>query len=200
MTFVLVHVLVSSDLALSLVPGWSSGSFPAYHVVSAFQGGVATTVIALWLRKQRNRETFHACARLLLALALLWFYFTWSELLTYWYGQTPAELDLLSLLMFGATLPLFVAAASLCCIVPIALLIWNPIRASAAATTAIACAILVGLFLDRVRIYVAAWSVAGPVRERFEPIAALPMPGPPELALAVILPLATIGLLIGALR
>ena len=83
MTFVLVHTLVSSDFALSLVPEWSSGSFPAYLVVSAFEGGVATTVLALALLRHAGhavpRETFHACARLLLALALLWFYFIWSE-------------------------------------------------------------------------------------------------------------------------
>ena len=120
MTFVLVQTLVGSDFALSLVPGWSSGSFPAYHVVSAFEGGVATTVLALALLRHAGhavpRATFNACARLLLALALLWFYFIWSEFLTYWYGRSPAELELLTLLMFGpSSLPAFAAAAVLCC-------------------------------------------------------------------------------------
>jgi hypothetical protein len=164
MQFVLLHVLVASDFALSLVPGWSSGNFPAYHAISALQGGVATTVLLLALVSRGGqrvpRESFHACARLLLALALLWFYFTWSEFLTYWYGRTPQELELLSVLMFGPTsLPLFVVSACLCCLVPVALLIWNPIRGSVAGTTLVAALVVIGLYVDRIRIFSAAWSV-----------------------------------------
>jgi hypothetical protein len=167
MTFVLVQTLVSSDFALSLVTGWSSGSFPPYLVVSAFEGGVATTVLALALLHHAGhavpRETFNACARLLLALALLWFYFIWSEFLTYWYGRLPEELELLTLLMLGpSSLLAFVAAALLCCLLPVALLIWNPIRGSVMGTTLVAALVVLGLLIDRVRVFSVAWSVVTP--------------------------------------
>ena len=188
MTFVLLHVLVASDFALSLVPGWSSGNFPAYHAVSALQGGVATTVLLLALVSRAGqpvpRETFHACARLLLALALLWFYFTWSELLTYWYGRTPQELELLAVLMFGPTsLPLFVVSACLCCVIPIVLLIWNPIRGSVAGTTLVAALVVIGLYVDRIRIFSVAWSVA----VQPGPLEAVVLVGVPALALLLAL-------------
>ena len=78
MLAVFLHLLVASDLALSLVPGWHSAVIPAYHVVSGFEAAVALVVLTLaFLRPDTPMapETFRACAKLLLALALLWFYF-----------------------------------------------------------------------------------------------------------------------------
>ena len=49
----------------------------------------------------------------LLALSLLYFYFTWAEFLTYWYGRTPEEVWLLGLLMFGSYAGLFYPAFAL---------------------------------------------------------------------------------------
>src|SRR5919199_2735411 len=44
---VFVHLLVASDLALSLVPGWHSAVMPAYQVVSAYEAAVALAVVGL---------------------------------------------------------------------------------------------------------------------------------------------------------
>ena len=205
MTFVFVQLLVSSDLALSLVPGWGSANFPAYHAVSALEAGVATGVLSLAvLRRSAERvhpDVFHACAKLLLALALLWFYFTWSELLTLWYGRTPAEQTVLELLMFGPSLPLFFGAGLLSCVIPVGLLIWNPIRRSPAGTTAAAACVLVGTLLDRLRIELAAWSVVGPVRDRLDDIPArLPTPDLLDITILVGLPAAAVLVYLLALR
>jgi hypothetical protein len=165
LVFVFVQLLVSSDLAMSLVPGWASANFPAYHAVSSFELGVAATVLVIALVRRRPGlskriplQTFQACAKLLLALALLWFYFTWSEFLTYWYGRTPAEQGLLALLMFGPGLPAFAISAALCCVVPVAVLIWGPVRRSIRSVTIVAGLVVVGCTADRLRIYLAAWS------------------------------------------
>src|SRR5205085_8510858 len=108
MLFTYVHLVVVSDLAMSLVPAWGSANMPPYQVVTSLEGGVAVALVALaaarrfgGLQRYVGRDTFHAAAKLLLALALLWFYLFWSELLTYWYGRTPDEQHLLELLMFG---------------------------------------------------------------------------------------------------
>jgi hypothetical protein len=207
MLLVFAHLLTSSDLAMSLVPGWASANFPAFHVVSGLEGGVATTVLLLaalrrfgGLGERIPRRTFHACGRLLLALALLWFYFTWSELLTYWYGRTPAELDLLALLMFGPTLPLFLAAAALSFLAPVLLLMWNPIRAGVAGPTLASALIVVGTFVDRVRVYVPAWAVAGPVRDRLAELPPLPPPGVPDWLVMLGVPASALLLVLLALR
>lgn len=188
MALVFVHLLVTSDLGMSLVPGWQSANFPAYHAVSALEGGVATTVVGLavlrgpgGLGERVPRTVFHACAKLLLALALLWFYFSWAEFLTYWYGRTPAEQDLIALLMFGSSRVLYVGAALGTFVLPVALLIWNPIRASVRGATVAAALILVGTLLDRVRVYASAWTVAGPVSERMAVVPPLVPPSLPDV-------------------
>jgi hypothetical protein len=184
LALVFTHLVVTSDLAMSLVPGWQSANFPAYHAVSAFEAGIASVVIGLPLvgKSAERRATFHVCGKLLLALALLWFYFSWSEFLTYWYGRTPPEQDLITLLMAQ---PLYLGAALGCCVLPFLILLWNSARASPAGVTAAAALIVAGTLLDRVRVFVPAWAVAGPVRERLEAIPAVPTPTLADLLVLV---------------
>jgi hypothetical protein len=183
LALVFAHLVVSSDLAMSLVPGWQSANFPAYHAVSAFEAGIASVVVGLAvMHKGAARATFHACGKLLLALALLWFYFSWSEFLTYWYGRTPAEQDLIALLMGQ---PLYVGAALGCCALPFLILLWNSLRASPAGVTLAAALIVLGTLLDQVRVFVPAWAVAGPVRERLEATPAMPVPTLADLLILV---------------
>lgn len=197
----LVHLLVASDLALSLVPHWTSAVIPPYHAISGVQGGVAATVLALGvLRRSAGPErveasTFHACGLILLALALIWFWFVWSELLTFWYGRLPHEQWLLALLMFGPSLLPFLVAFGLCFLLPTILLIWNPIRNSVRGPIAVAALTLVGLLADRVRIFGAAWSVAGPALPHdapLPPLPAFPLPGLLDLLVVIGIPAAVL--------
>ncbi|MGH2356296.1 MAG: hypothetical protein ACRDI2_04860 [Chloroflexota bacterium] len=181
MLFTFVHLLVSSDLALSLVPGWASAVIPPYHALSGLQAGVAATVLALaalrrvgGLAPYADIAPFRAAAKLLLALSLLVFWFIWSEFLTLWYGRMPEERRTLALLMFGPYVLPFVLSLSLNVLCPLVLLIWNPVRESIAGVTLVAGLVVAGNYLDRVRIYVAAWSVAGPVH-----VGEIPEPLPP---------------------
>lgn len=163
--YVLVSLVVASDFGLSLVPGWRSAVLPATLGVSGLQAGLAVTVLAAAALRRvgRWREavepgTFQAAGKLLLAFALLWFYFWWSEFLTYWYGRTPEERWLLGLFMFGPYLGPFLGAFLLAFLLPTALLVWNPIRNSVAGVAIAAGLTLAGLLFDRVRLFVAAWS------------------------------------------
>jgi molybdopterin-containing oxidoreductase family membrane subunit len=199
--YVFLHLLVASDLALSLVPGWHSAIFPASQAVSGLASGLALSLLALAALERFGRPDrppdpapYQAAGKLLLAFALLWFYFWWSEFLTYWYGRTLAEQWLLSLLMFGPPFGLFLAAFTLNFLLPTALLIWNPIRQSWAGPTLAAGLILAGTLLDRLRVYGAAWSVA----DSAEPAAVLPAVRPPDLLDLALLfgPLAAVLLLV----
>jgi molybdopterin-containing oxidoreductase family membrane subunit len=185
---VFMHLLIASDFAMSLVPGWNSAVFPGYHAVTSFQAALATTLLlAAALRRFGGLEryigldAFWSAAKPMLALSLLFFYFTWSEFLIPWYGRKPEEMFVLETMMFGPRLALFVLAFLLCFVLPFALLIWNPIRVSINGPTFVAALILVGNFIDRMRIYGAAWSVAGPVDQHLEhPPPAVP-PGSVEI-------------------
>jgi hypothetical protein len=205
--FVFVNLLVSSDLAMSLVPDWQSATLPAFQAVAGFAGGIAATVVALAvarrggpLERYATRDAFHAAAKLLLALALLYFYFTWCELLTYWYGRQPAEAWLLGLLVVRASALPFLLAFGLSCVVPFLLLLWNPIRGSIAGATVAAALMLVGLFVDRVRLYVAAWQMAGPIGAAPDALPPFPAPGLLDALVMVGLPAAVLLLYLLALR
>lgn len=170
MVLVFVHVFTISDLAISLVPGWRSAIMPPYHGVSGLQGGLASVILIAGalrrfggLDRYIGLDVFWGASKILLGLSLLFFYFTWAELLTNWYGRTLDEQFLQDLLMFGPYLWLFIFSFSFNFVLPLGLLIWNPIRVSIRGPIAVAAIIFVGNLIDRVRIYVASWSVAGPV-------------------------------------
>jgi molybdopterin-containing oxidoreductase family membrane subunit len=192
MWFTFVHLFLVSDLAMSLVPGWKSAVFPGYHEISSLQAGVATTLIGLYLLRRFGHleryigvDPFWGASKLMLGLTLLFFYFTWSEFLPYWYGRIPEEMRLIDLLMLGVYRGFFILSFSLCFIVPFLLLIWNVIRKSVAGPTLVACIILLGHFIDRLRIYVASWSVAGPVGQHLDHMPPVHYPGPLDLGVVV---------------
>jgi molybdopterin-containing oxidoreductase family membrane subunit len=180
-----VHLLIASDLALSLVPGWHSAVIPAYQIVSAYEAAVALVVVGLAVvarlepaEASEGPDAFQPCAKLLLALGLLWFYFVWCELLTYWYGRTPDEQSLLGLFMFGPGAGLFLVSALGNFVVPLIVLLWHRARTSRRVTTAVASAVLIGSFADRLRLYLGAWTVATRLPEEHLPESLLPLPLP----------------------
>jgi hypothetical protein len=192
MLFVFVNLVVVSDLALSLVPGWHSAVMPPYHALSGLEGGVATSLLALAAMRRFGRleryiglDPFWAAAKLLLALSLLFFYFTWAELLTNWYGRLPEEQGVLFTFMFGPYLWAFVLSFSLNFVLPFLLLIWNPIRVSIVGPTAVSALVVVGNLVDRVRIYVPAWYVAGPPGQSVVDVPPAQLPALPDLLIAL---------------
>ena len=55
---------------MSLVPGWHSANMPPYHAVSAFEGGVAVTVVGTWFARRGRPvevgvDAFHALGKIL---------------------------------------------------------------------------------------------------------------------------------------
>ncbi len=205
--FVFVQLLLISDMGMSLVPGWSSANMPPYHVVTSIEGGIALWIVTLAVARRAgrleqyvHRDTFHAAAKLLLALALLWFYFFWAEFLTYWYGRTPNEQHLIDLLITGPYLGPFVVAFAGCFAGPFLLLLWNRVRAGIAGPACAAVLALVGLFFDRIRLYVAAWSAAGLTQEHLETIPPARLPDTLDVLILLGLPAAVAVLSLMALR
>jgi Ni/Fe-hydrogenase subunit HybB-like protein len=144
-------------------------------------------VVALAAVHALDQRMSRTCAKLLLALGLLWFYFVWCELLTDWYGATPDERSTLGLFMFGPGSGLFIVAALCEFVVPLAILIWNGARSSPRAVTIVALIVVLGNLVDRVRLYVGAWTVATPTPSDHLPdvLPPLPLPGLAEIAASV---------------
>ena len=167
MMLIFVHFLISVDFAMALIPGWVDALFPATHAHNALQAGVATVLLTMFFLRQFGGykdyiglDQFWGLGKLLFALSLLWFWFWFSSFNVLWYGKKPNEQAAIELLMKGPYRAPFIAAFVLNFIVPLFAMIWSPVRKSIWGPTLIAIGVLVGTFFDRIRIYVAAFSVA----------------------------------------
>ena len=158
--------LFSVDFAMALVPGWKDAIFPAFQSLTGLQAGLATVIVTAWLLRRYGgfqdyirMEHFWGASKILLALSLMWFYFWWSGFIIFWYGRLPVELDTLNLLMFGPYRVLFFGAFILNFVAPFLILLWNVVRKTTWGPTLAAASILIGTLIDKVRIYVASYSV-----------------------------------------
>ena len=192
MMIIFVHYLISSDFSMGLVPGWVDSIYPTFHALSGLQAAVATMLVTMFIlrtvggyREYLSMESFWGLSKLLLALSLLWFYFWWSAFITFWYGRQPIEQDVIQLTMFGPYRLAFVVAFLFCFVFAVGLLIWNPLRKSPAALAAIATMILIGGFFDRIRLYVASWSVENVTAHELEAVPNTIRPGLPDYFIMV---------------
>ena len=191
MMLVFVHFLISVDFGMALVPGWIDALFPVTHAANALQAATATMLLTMFFLRQFGGykehiglDQFWGLGKLLFALSLLWFWFWFSSFIILWYGKKPSELAVLELLMFGPYLPAFMAAFVLNFLVPLFTMIWNPLRKSIWGPTLIATSVLVGTFFDRIRLYVAAYSVPGigdPTVDKHE-LQGIPVSNLPDVA------------------
>ena len=108
--FVSVHSIVSWDFGMTVaVSSWHSTIFAPYFVIGAVHSGVAGVVtIMIFMRwmfhweEYIRREHIDALGRLLVVIALGWFYFFAMEFMFGIYGQETDELATRTLQVFGA--------------------------------------------------------------------------------------------------
>ena len=166
MFLIFVHMLISVDFAMSLVPGWKDAIFPAFHALSGLQSAVALTLVTMFILRWKGGlkgylevDQFWGLSKLLLALSLLWFYFWWAGFFTYWYGRQPAEQSVLKLLMTETYRIPFYVAFGLSFVVPFVILMWNIIRKTTWGPALAGAIVLVGTFFNIIRFYVPAFSI-----------------------------------------
>src|SRR3990172_2711257 len=101
-----VHTVVSWIFGMTVGPGWHSTIFGPYFVIGAIFSGTAALITAMalfrrayHLERYLTDDHFRKLATLLVALTLLYTYFTLSEYLTTWYGGLATEARLINLLM-----------------------------------------------------------------------------------------------------
>lgn len=126
-----VHTVVSWIFGMTLRPGWHSTIFGPYFVVGAIYSGTAALIVAMAVfRKVYHLENlitmrqFRALGALLMALTVIYLYFTLAEYLTTWYGGEAVDRRLLHTLMgqgpYGVT---WWAIVSGCFFLPAVLLV-----------------------------------------------------------------------------
>lgn len=167
MFLIFVHTIVAADFAHALVPGWRDSILPPAQVLGGLQAAVASTIIVMFLLRNHSGfrdyisvDQFWGASKLLFSLSLLWAYFWFSGFIVYWYGRQPVELNILKTFMFEAYRWPFIASLILAWLTPFLILLWNFARKSMVAPTIASVAVLFGLFADKIRIYVASFTIA----------------------------------------
>jgi len=155
-----VHTIVSWDFAMAIQPMWHSTIFGPYFVVGAIFSGIAALIVAMAiLRKVFHLEAylkpvhFNNLGLLLLTMSLLWFYFTFSEYLTGYYGNEPAEMRVFWSKVNGPYSPLFWAMVFCCFIIPVPILAFKKLR-TITGTLVASIGIVIGMWLERFLIIV----------------------------------------------
>ena len=159
-----VHTVVSWVFAMSLVPMWHSAIFGPYFVVGAIFSGIAALLIAMAiLRKTFHLEAFlrpihfNNLGLLMLTMACLWFYFTFAEHLTVWYGNAPDEIAVLNARLYGPFSTAFWSMITCCFIIPLGILSFRRTR-TVIGTVVASCAVVIGMWLERYIIVISSAS------------------------------------------
>jgi molybdopterin-containing oxidoreductase family membrane subunit len=155
-----VHTVISYIFAMTLQPGWHSTIFGPYFVVGAiFSGIAALLVVMIVLRKIFNLERylkeihFDHLSKLLLIMSLLWFYFTFSEYLTAFFGNEPSEMRVFYYKLTGPYAPWFWGMVACNFLIPVAILSFRRTRRVPGILIA-SIAVVIGMWLERLNIVV----------------------------------------------
>jgi Ni/Fe-hydrogenase subunit HybB-like protein len=102
---IIVYSVLAWIFSVTLQPGWHSTIFGPYFVIAAVFSGCGIMIIAMWLFRKIyhlehyiTRKHFVNVGVLMLVLAALFGYFTFSDYLTKWYGSEKNDELLIQLL------------------------------------------------------------------------------------------------------
>ncbi len=155
-----VHTVIGWIFAMTLRPMWHSTIFGPYFVMGAIYSGIAAILIAMViLRRAYGLEDyfkdihFDYLGRMLLLFSVLWFYFTFAEYLTAFYGGEPGEMRTFWAKLIGEfAIPFWIMVAG-CFVIPLALMA-RPSTRTPRGTLIAGIAVVIGMWLERYNIVV----------------------------------------------
>ncbi len=155
-----VHTVVSWVFAMTIQPMWHSSIFGPYFVVGAIFSGIAAILtVMVIIRRVYHLEAFikpvhfNNLGILLLVMTMLWFYFTFAEYLTTYYGHEPQEMTVFYAKFAGRYAPLFWAMFVFCFVIPFSILCRSRTR-TIKGTLIASISVNIGMWLERFTIVV----------------------------------------------
>ncbi len=155
-----VHTVVSWVFGMTVQPMWHSTIFGPYFVCGAIFSGIAALIItmavlrrAYGLHEYLKPIHFNYLGILLLVMTLLWFYFTFAEHLTTYYGGDPHHMAVFWEKVTGRYAAFFWAMVVTCFVIPMAILSRAKTR-TVAGTVVASASVTVGMWLERFTIVV----------------------------------------------
>jgi len=155
-----VHTVISYIFSMTLQPGWHSTIFGPYFVVGAIFSGIAALLIVMIVFRRVYRLEaylkevhFRYLGTLLLIMSLLWFYFTFSEYLTGFFGSEPHELEIIMYKFTGPFAAYFWTMVACNFLIPVTLLAFRRFKTIRGVLFA-SIAVVIGMWLERLIIVV----------------------------------------------
>ncbi len=155
-----VHTVVSFVFAMTIQPMWHTAIFGPYFVAGAIFSGIAALIVAMnVIRKVYHLEDylkpvhFNNLGILLLVMTLLWFYFTFTEYITVYYGSEPIQMTILWSKFTGRFAPYFWGMFLFCFVIPLPILSFKKTR-TPLGTLIASISIVIGMWLERFVIVV----------------------------------------------
>ena len=184
MLLIFVHSIINVDFVMSLVPGWKDSILPAHQALTGLQAAIGSVLVAAFLvrtfggyKQYIPMETFWSISKILLALSLLWGYFWFAALVTFWYGRMPVEQVILKTFMFESYRVPFLLNLFLSFLIPFGMLIWNPVRKSIIGPSIAGASVVIGAFFMAIRLYVPAFGIEDVTAHALQTV---PLPIKPE--------------------
>ncbi len=155
-----VHTVVSWVFGMTVQPMWHSTIFGPYFVCGAIFSGIAALIITMAvLRRAYHLEEFlkpihfNYLGLLLLVMTLLWFYFTFAEYLTTYYGGDPFHMAVFWEKISGRYAFFFWTMVVTCFVIPLSIL--SRAKTRTIGWTVVACiSVTIGMWLERFTIVV----------------------------------------------
>lgn len=155
-----VHTVISYIFSMTLQPGWHSTIFGPYFVVGAiFSGIAALLIVMIAFRKVFHLDVylkevhFRYLGNLLLVMSLLWFYFTFSEYLTGYFGHEPYEMRVFFYKFSGKYAPFYWSMVFCNFVLPVILLSFKKTKTIPKVLVA-SIGVIIGMWLERLIIVV----------------------------------------------
>ena len=155
-----VHTVVSFVFAMTIQPMWHSAIFGPYFVAGAIFSGIAALIVAMnVIRKVYHLEDylrpihFNYLGILLLVMTLLWFYFTFAEYITVYYGHEPIQMEIFWSKLNGPFALYFWAMVLFCFVIPFPILSVRRWR-TPVGTLMASLSVVIGMWLERFVIVV----------------------------------------------
>ncbi len=153
--YVIYGTIVAWDFEMTQWPRWWSPIYGPYHFTGMMRMYLAFFIVALYflrlrdiLKKPTHDYVFNYCAKILLALTIIWTYIFFMQYLVMWYGDLPEEIGRFDKMMNGPNWFLFWAFFLLNSFIPFFMLIFAATRESPALMLFPSISILVGTFIE----------------------------------------------------
>lgn len=158
--------MVAWDFEMTMLPGWHSASYGAYHFVSNFHVFLAFFAVFLFFLNRSGKLTqafdplvFNCLAQMMLAFTILWTYLFFTQFLIFWYGRLPDNTGRFFNMMYGGAMQpgmeylgyayLWWTFFTLKFIIPFCTFIFTANRHNPVVITVVGCGIVLGTWLER---------------------------------------------------